>query len=260
MIDFEQIKTWFPLEFQQKQYAHFLLREYIQYQILDFLSNSKYAKHLCFIGGTNLRMIHGLNRFSEDLDFDNKNVTSRDFSDMTDSVIRFLKNSGYTVVADDKEKDKNLDAFRRNIVFPGFLYKNKLSPFKEEKFLLKIESQDQGISYVPEKTLITGCGYIFRFNTPPLPVLCAMKISALLNRSKGRDFFDTIFLLGKTEPDYGFLSKSVEIKSKVELKEALKGLCEKINIQHKAKDFEHLLFNPSHSNRILLFKEFVEKW
>lgn len=260
MMDFEQIKTWFPLQFQQKQYARFIFREYIQFQILEHLSNSKYAKHLCFIGGTNLRLIHGIDRFSEDLDFDHKDISCKDFIEFTDEIISFLNKTGYSVIADDKEKDKNLNAFRRNIIFPEFLYNQNLSAFKEEKFLIKIESQNQGISYNPEKKLIKGCGFIFRFNVPPLSVLCSMKISALLNRKKGRDFFDIMFLLQKTEPDYNFLNEKVGVKNKLELKQKLLLLCDTINIKHKSKDFEHLLFSKSLSDRILLFKDFIDEW
>lgn len=260
MIDFEQIKKWFPANFQHKQYARFILREYLQFMILDFLSNSKYAKNLCFIGGTNLRLIHGIDRFSEDLDFDHKEIDRNDFLTMTDAVTQFLKKSGYSVTADDKEKDKELNAFRRNIVFPEFLYNNKLSAFKEEKFLIKIETQNQGINYIPEKLLVKGCGFIFRLNSPPIGVLCSMKISALLNRKKGRDFFDAMFLLEKSVPDYDFLSATVGIKNKEELKQALFSLCVSVNIKHKSKDFEHLLFNSTQTNRILLFNDFVEGW
>ena len=260
MIDFEQIKTWFPAEFQQKQYARFILREYFQYQILDFLSDSKYAKDLCFIGGTSLRLIHGIDRFSEDLDFDIKNITRSNFLDMTDSLIRFLKNSGYNVIANDKEKENELNAFRRNILFPEFLYQHNLSAFKEEKFLIKIESQNQEIIYSYEKALIKGCGYIFHFNIPTIAVLCSMKISALINRNKGRDFFDVMFLLQKTEPDYNFLSKAISIKNKKQLRQKLLSLCESVNIKNKSKDFEHLVFNISQSKRILLFKDFIEAW
>jgi hypothetical protein len=260
MIDFGQIKSWFPEHFQQKQYARFIIREYIQYQILDFIANSKYAKKICFIGGTNLRLLHGIDRFSEDLDFDHKDFSINDFLEMTNAVILFMKKTGYNVLADDKEKDKDLKAFRRNIVFPEFLYLNKLSAFKDEKFLIKIESQDQGINYSSDKALLKGCGFVFRLNTAPLPVLCSMKISALMNRKKGRDFFDTMFLLGKTEPDYDFLFKTTGILNKGQLKQALLKFTDTVNIKNKSKDFGHLLFNSSQSKRILLFKEFIEVW
>lgn len=260
MTDYNSIKTWFPVEFQKKHFAAFMWREFIQYQILDYLANTKYARGLSFIGGTNLRLLHKIDRFSEDLDFDCKNFSRNMFMEMSDSVIGFLQKSGYDVKAMDKAKDKELNAFRRNIVFPEFLYRQKLSPHKEEKFLIKLEMQDQKIGYKPEVSLMKGCGYVFRFNTPPLPVLCAMKISALLNRKKGRDFFDVIFLLQKTEPDYEFLKQSAGIANKESLKSKFMELAGEVNLKHKSRDFEHLLFNADNNKRILLFQEYIEGW
>jgi predicted nucleotidyltransferase component of viral defense system len=258
MMNFDQIKNWFPENVRKIQYARYIYREYLQYIILDHLANSKYAGNLNFIGGTSLRLIHGINRFSEDLDFDHKKLSRKEFTAMTDALINFLLSIGYNIKADDKEKDSDLNAYRRNLVFPELLYYNKLSPFKEEKFLIKIESQDQKKKYQSEKVLMKGCGYVFYFNTPPLPVLCSMKISALLNRQKGRDFYDTMFLLGKTDADYGFFSKESGIKDKRSLKAALLNLCEKTNLKNKSKDFEHLLLNTSLSKQILNFPDFVK--
>ncbi|MFO7791083.1 MAG: nucleotidyl transferase AbiEii/AbiGii toxin family protein [Bacteroidota bacterium] len=258
MIDLNYIRQWYPEHLQQPQYSRFIIREFLHLQILDFIANSKYASALCFIGGTNLRLIYGINRFSEDLDFDNKNMTRDNFIEMTDSLIRFLNLSGFSVDADDKTKDTELNAFRRNIVFPEFLYKHNLSAFRNEKFLIKIESQNQHIQYNPDKTFIKSCGFVFHINTPPLPVMCAMKISALLNRSKGRDFYDVMFLLEKTMPDFDFLRKSDNIKNKKQLIPALKKLADNVNLKHKSKDFEHLMYDQSATNKVLLFKEFVD--
>ena len=46
------------------------LVEYLQSEILSILYNSKYGRHLSFLGGTCLRFVYGIERFSEDLDFD----------------------------------------------------------------------------------------------------------------------------------------------------------------------------------------------
>jgi predicted nucleotidyltransferase component of viral defense system len=257
MIDFEHIKKWFPEPLQQKNYARFILREYLQYLILDFLSNSKYARQLNFIGGTSLRLIHGIDRFSEDIDFDHKELDGATFIQMTDRIVRFLQKSGFTIRADDKEKDKTLKAYRRNLVFPGLLFEHQLSPFRDEKFLIKIESQDQEVDYTPEVRLLNGCGYIFNFQTPAPDVLCAMKISALLSRKKGRDFYDSMFVLSKTSPDYSFLEKSVGIRDEIMLKQRLLDLIMSINLKHKARDFEHLLISREQSNKILLFPDFI---
>ncbi len=45
-----------------------MLKEYIQLMILDYLSSTPYMRKMAFIGGTNLRLFKGIDRFSEDLD------------------------------------------------------------------------------------------------------------------------------------------------------------------------------------------------
>lgn len=46
-----------------------LLREYLQAFVLRSLHDCEAFRSLAFVGGTALRFLHGLPRFSEDLDF-----------------------------------------------------------------------------------------------------------------------------------------------------------------------------------------------
>ncbi len=85
-----------------------------------------------------------------------------------------------------------------------------------------------------------------------------MKATALLERGKGRDFYDLMFLLGQTKPDYDFLAKRNGIKNASELKLEVKKRLKSIDLKTKAKDFEHLLFNKENNKRILKFEEFFE--
>ncbi|MCD8103107.1 MAG: nucleotidyl transferase AbiEii/AbiGii toxin family protein [Alistipes sp.] len=234
-----------------------MLKEYIQLKILDFLSTSPYVEKVVFIGGTNLRLVKGIDRFSEDLDFDCKNFSQKDFKQMTDDILRFLQRSGFRAETRDKVNTK-LTAFRRNLYFPELLFELGLSGHKDERFLIKVESQDQGYEYTPVISNIKRAGFFFPFPVPPDSILCAMKISALLNRQKGRDFYDAMFLLGQTEPDYGYLTAKWGIHNKEELKAALIEATDKINIETKSKDFEHLLFNRNKKDIVLRFREFVE--
>lgn len=87
-----------------------------------------------------------------------------------------------------------------------------------------------------------------------------MKISALLSRGKGRDFYDTMFLLPQTEPNIDFLQKSNGIKDRAHLKSELLKVADNVDLNMKKRDFEHLLFNAHSSEKILQFKEFVENW
>lgn len=71
MIDLNYIHGFFPHQIAQNAAMEkHMLKEYLQLMVLDFLSTSPYISKLAFIGGTNLRLVRGIDRFSEDLDFD----------------------------------------------------------------------------------------------------------------------------------------------------------------------------------------------
>jgi hypothetical protein len=131
-----------------------------------------------------------------------------------------------------------------------------LSGHKEERFLVKIESEDQRISYNPVMVNIKGCGLYFPFPVPPDGVLCSMKISAMISRGKGRDFYDAMFLLAQTQPDYSFLSQKLNIHNLDELKISVTESLKTIDLNMKKKDFDHLLFHKRNSERILYVADF----
>jgi predicted nucleotidyltransferase component of viral defense system len=176
---------------------------------------------------------------------------------MTDAVIQYLQRSGLRVEARDKENDK-LKAFRRSLHFPELLFELNLTGHKEERFLIKMEVQDQLINYQRVMTTIKGCGMFFSFPVPTDEVLCAMKLSAMLSRQKGRDFYDAMFLLAQAKPDYNFLSAMIGIHNLADLKTATKDMLKKVDLSVKMRDFEHLLFNKSNAARLLLVEEFFE--
>jgi predicted nucleotidyltransferase component of viral defense system len=259
MIEIELIKNFFPQQIQDNSIYHkYMLKEYIQILILDYLSTTSYIKKVTFIGGTNLRLVKGIDRFSEDIDFDCKDLSNEEFIKMCDDVLIFLNNNGYKAETKD-HKNTKLKAFRRNIYFPEFLFNLGLSGHREERFLIKIESQDQNFDYKPVIVNIKACGFFFPFPVPPDNILCSMKIAALLSRSKGRDFYDVMYLLAQTVPDYSYLSKKSGINSLLELKQSVKKILHSVNLKIKMKDFEHLLFSKNNSNRILYFGDFINE-
>jgi len=136
------------------------------------------------------------------------------------------------------------------------LFKLGLSGHRKEKFLIKIESEDQQINYKRTMAHIKGCGFFFPFPVPVDEVLCSMKLSAMLTRHKGRDFYDSMFLLSQSMPDYTFLAERHNIQNLEELKAAVEELLKRTDLNIKKRDFEHLLFNFSNSERILHVKEF----
>ena len=111
--------------------------------------------------------------------------------------------------------------------------------------------------YIPKFANVSHCGFFFSFPVPPDDVLCAMKLSALLSRAKGRDFYDALFLLSQTEPNYNYLTQKHNIHNLTELKIKITEIMKKVDLLHKSKDFEHLLFNKINKERILNFSELI---
>jgi predicted nucleotidyltransferase component of viral defense system len=257
MISIEHIKNYYPAALADNAaFQKHILKEYVQLLTLDYLSATEHIRKMSFIGGTNLRLTKGIDRFSEDLDFDCKDLPEEEFIRMSDDVLTFLRRSGFVVKAREREKS-GLKAFRRSLYFPELLFNLGLSGHREARFLLKLESQDQQIPYEPIMEFIKGCGFFFPFPVPSEAVLCAMKITAMLARGKGRDYYDVMFLLSRTEPDYQFLASSCDIHSLAELKGVVEKSLQAVDLRQKQKDFEHLLFNRANSRRILHFAEFI---
>ena len=255
MIDLEYIRSFFPPAIaRESRFDRFMLKEYLQLLILDHLAATSYINKVSFIGGTNLRLIQGIDRFSEDLDFDCKDLSKEEFMAMTDSVVLYLQQNNIDVETRDKANTK-LIAFRRNLYFPQMLFNLGLTGHKEERLLLKVEAQDQGVLYQPVVATVNRMGFFFGIQVPPLDVLCAMKFAAILSRQKGRDFYDSIFLLSKTRPNLEFLSARVGISSIDELKAAVVERLKIIDLNHKKRDFSHLVFNEQNAERILLFPD-----
>lgn len=257
MINLELIRNYFPADVRvNASFQKYMLKEFLQLSMLDFLSTTPYTSNIIFIGGTNLRLVKAIDRFSEDLDFDCKNYTREEFLEMTDSVLKFLHRSGLEVETRDRES-KKLTAFRRSFHFPELLFNLGLSGHREERFLIKIECEDQQIQYKPDFKNIKGCGFFFPFPVPSDEVICSMKLSAMLSRQKGRDFYDAMFLLSQTKPDYTFLSEKHGIHNLEDLKKATGRILESVDLEAKKKDFDHLLFNNKNSERILRVNEFI---
>ena len=257
MIDLEYIRSFFPPTIaRENRFDRYMLKEYLQLLILDHLATTPYISKMLFIGGTNLRLIQGIDRFSENLDFDCKGLSKEEFMAMTDNVVLYLRQNNINVETRDKPNPR-LTAFRRNLYFPEMLFNLGLTGHREERLLLKIEAQDHDVAYQPVVANINRMGFFFNVQVPPLDVLCAMKFAAILSRQKGRDFYDAIFLLSKTKPNMDFLHATTGISSIEELKDAISERLKGIDLSQKQRDFSHLVFNEQNAGRIQQFSEVV---
>lgn len=257
MLSLNEISTFYPESLNR--FPRFLLREYLQYKILEIIYESRYATGLCFLGGTCLRIIHGNQRFSEDLDFDNIGLSDKDFDRLSDTIKKNLSLQGCHIEIKIVKKD----AWHCLIRFPGMLYEQDLSNYIQEKILIQIDTEPQNIHYNPEKAILNRFDVFTTALSTPLSLLMAQKLYAVINRerNKGRDFYDLAFLMSKeTKPDYDYLKKKLTISDPAALKSKLIEKFDKLDMNEMANDVSPFLFDPRHANKVLLFKKLVSHY
>ena len=254
MLDIKQIEVFYP-EFL-KSFKRNLLREYLQYKILEMIFDSKFGGTLSFMGGTAIHMIYANKRFSEDLDFDNLGLTKKGFEELVKLIERGLELEGYTI----ETKNVFRGAYRSYLKVPNILFDNGLSRHKEEKMLIQIDVEPQGINYTPDKMIINKFDVFLRINVVPLDILLGQKLYAIFRRKRamGRDFYDAVFLFGMTKPNLDYLRLKLNIKDMADLKRKLLLKCKSLDFKQLAKDVEPFLFTPNESKKVLLFYDYIK--
>jgi hypothetical protein len=169
--------------------------QYIQSILLNILSDEL----LIFKGGTYLWFFHGLNRFSEDIDFtiDSENIKSKDLKKYSLFLIKSIEKKLWLFLT-IKSKIKIINfgnyGFSLKVSVEGPLYSNgkgkcavKIDISAREYILLKPESKKlEDLNYkLPIK-------YIKGMN---IKEVCAEKVRAIFTREQARDVYDLWFLL-----------------------------------------------------------------
>lgn len=256
MLSLNQIKEYYPENL--RGFERFMLREYLQYKIAEIIFESKYANHLSFIGGTALRIVHGNNRFSEDLDFDNFNVSPEEFEQITEIIKNGLELEGYKIEIRSVTKT----AYHCYIRFPAILFNNNLSPHSEEKILIRVDTESQLFEFTPKRHLLNMFDVFTEIKVTPADILLSQKFLTILERkqSKGRDFYDVVFLLGKNiKPNYTFLMQKTEIDDGKSLKNNILKKLESLDLKSLAEDVKPFLMKPGDTKKIEKFKEYFKQ-
>jgi hypothetical protein len=198
------IKSWLSsYKPGNKEEALQAMREIMQEVALAGLYRGGFFKEAAFYGGTALRIFHGLQRFSEDLDFSLLKVDETfKLENYFSAVEDEFKGLGININLDKKIKSQNTNvesAFLKSDTLSCEIILNNILPELDPKITKGIKIKIEVDTGPPdgfeteEKLLVRP--FSFYVNCYSLSDLFAGKIHALLfrkwkNRVKGRDWFD----------------------------------------------------------------------
>ncbi len=189
-----------------------VLREYIQEFVLRSMHESEVFYCLSLVGGTALRLLHGLPRFSEDLDFSLENATGYRLPQWTAKVERDLTFAGFKVTTSCNERKTVHTVWIR---ISEILRDLELSPIPGQKLSIKLEIDSNPPAGARLETRIIQRHLIFTVRHHDLPSLMAGKVHALWTRPylKGRDWYDLVWYLTKrpiVKPNITLLENALE--------------------------------------------------
>lgn len=175
------------------------LREYLQTLVLQSLHQCEAFRPLAFVGGTALRFLHGLPRFSEDLDFSVVSTEGYAARDWMAKVKRDLILAGFEPVVTWNERKAVHTAWIR---IAGVLNEAGLSAMPEEKLSIKLEIDTRPPAGARCERRIVTRHVSFLLQYYDLPSLLAGKLHAILTRNyaKGRDWYDLMWYLSQRPP------------------------------------------------------------
>lgn len=235
-----------------------IIREYLQAYILRIMHDEGVFRSTAFLGGTALRFLHKLPRFSEDLDFSITGDTQQyTFVDLVAKIKQELKLAGYDISISYNDEKTVQYAF---VKFENLMYDAGISPHKEKKFSTKIEIDTNPPQGAVLKTDIVNIYFPISFLSYDISSLFAGKLHALLNRKypKGRDFFDLGWYLSRWKdisPNITLLQNALrqtswegEIPSEHTWQDFLYTVVEETDWQKVKQDVENFLEKPSDMN------------
>jgi len=181
-----------------------VLKEALQTYVLDFLYNNPNYRRLNFYGGTCLHVVFGLNRLSEDLDFDNS--SGLDLSMLSDQLLTLFQTTYGYGETNAKVQRGDTGIARITLKFP-ILHALRLSARPDEALHLKVEVSNHQQVAVIQNTPLFYQGRSFVPAHFSLETMMAGKMIACLERNfqrgregpfiKGRDFYDLLWFMQK---------------------------------------------------------------
>ncbi|MEI7603970.1 MAG: nucleotidyl transferase AbiEii/AbiGii toxin family protein [bacterium] len=206
------------------------VKEHLQYYVLNFIYNNRKYSSLVMYGGTLLRICYGLDRMSEDLDFQTSEKI--DFEELSNSIIKYFESEfGYNnlqISINEREgNDTDLLKLNFNEILKGL---ETGVPWTTLKLRFDVNLFPTMPKFEQELIPVTKDNYTFSIRTYPISTMMASKVAAVMLRIKrnnrgvdatykGRDIYDIIwYMKKKIIPNLEYLKeKGLNFENPIEL-------------------------------------------
>ncbi len=189
-----------------------VLREYLQARILGALQRCGAMLGLALQGGTALRFLFSIPRFSEDLDFAlERPDAGYDLRRYLQATRSELEAEGYAVELRVSDRKPVHAAF---VCVPGLLHALGLSPRRGETLSVKLEVDTRPPAGAVLATTVVRRHLMLQLQHLDRASLLAGKLHCILQRPylKGRDIYDLVWYLSDRswpEPNLGLLAAAL---------------------------------------------------
>jgi len=270
MLDFGEIQKEFDGNLKGITSYRSMIKEYLQCKVLEIIYRSPYQSRLVFIGGTRLRLLNGFRRFSDGLDFDIVgDYGDKDHLNLMEFLAESLNRQNILAEPDRDKKTADSPPFTRYLNFPGIMERMGIKDAPGRKFFIKIDAEKHqygDFTYDPETSILNRFDVFVPMRCGPLSFILSTKMCALLERAKGRDFYDIMELVKRTRSNIDYIRKRMEFGR---LKQVYSGpesyitpaleVLKTVDWEDKAREISKFLFDPSESDKVLWFREYASE-
>ncbi len=254
----EDLTTYGGLDAETRRNA---LKEELQYYVLNFICNHTEYKSWIMYGGSALRIIHGLDRMSVDLDFEiSHEVTEEFLEELKKEIEKHFLNT-YGAGTDFMTAKITTD---RGLLLKFHVGEELSFGHSSKQVHVKIDLNHFVASEtVTERRPINRDQLSFVIITYNMSALMASKLAAIFLRrtrgvgeavyqEKGRDIYDLLWYMGKkVVPDFDYLTaKGIDAKDPRTLFDKLTLQMNKVSDKNLEQDLEPLFVN----------KTFIKNW
>jgi predicted nucleotidyltransferase component of viral defense system len=193
-----------------------LIQEYLQARVLESLQGSGAMRPLAFRGGSALRFLYGIPRYSEDLDFVlERPIAGYNFRGYLKAIQRDLTAEGFHIEIKVNDQRALHSAY---VSFYGLLNELNLPFQPNESISVKIEVDTNPPAGATLDTTIVHRHVPLQIQHHDRASLLAGKMHAILQRgiAKGRDLYDLMWYLSDPywpEPNLTYLSNDLKQKN-----------------------------------------------